>query len=152
MSQTSEPLITLRPARRADAPTIIWLEEVCMKDYAMQLWGSWQASDTPETLNLSTHEMVEHQSNSIGCIATQVKADAFQLGRLYFAPEARNQGFGAAVLAQIIARADAKGLPVRLRVLTNNPAVRFYARHGFQTERQTKEHIYMIRPRTRDTQ
>jgi len=135
--------VTLQPATPADAEKILWLEEVCMKDLATALWGNWRASDTVATLDISHHEMVAVDGKSVGCIATRRETDGWRLLKLYLAPEARNQGIGAIVLGQVIVRA-AK-LPLRLRVLVNNPAVRFYNRHGFRMELKTDEHVYMIR-------
>ena len=136
--------VTLRQATGDDAETILWLEEAAMKDYATALWGAWQQSDTAKTLNTSIHEMVVIGEGVVGCIATRSDDTEFRLLRLYLAPEARNQGIGATVLQQVIQRAMDAELPVRLRVLTNNPAIRFYARHGFNVEQQTPEHFYLV--------
>jgi len=137
-------VIRLRPATGDDAKLILWLEEAAMKDYATALWGDWQPSATAATLDVSSHEMVEAGNRIVGCIATRTDGVALHLTRLYLAPDARNQGIGATVLRQIIERATAQGSPVRLRVLSNNPAFQFYRRYGFHTERETQEHIYMI--------
>ncbi len=115
-----------------------------MKAYAEALWGNWHASATSETLDISIHEMIVKSDKSVGCIATRLLPDSLNLAKLYLSPEARNQGFGALVLRQVLARANANDRPVRLRVLTNNPAVRFYARSGFRVEHRTREHVYMI--------
>ncbi|MEL6609324.1 MAG: GNAT family N-acetyltransferase [Pseudomonadota bacterium] len=136
-------VITLRAATSADAQMILWLEEVAMKDYATALWGSWRPSDTAATLDVTIHEMVEVDGDVMGCIATRTDTDALRLLRLYLAPDARNKGVGSNVLMQIIGRAST-GIPIHLRVLSNNPAVRFYRRHGFRTERETPEHVYMV--------
>ena len=136
--------VRLRPAVPADAEVILWLEEVCMKAYAKALWGKWQASATSETLDISIHEMIVISDKTVGCIATRSLPDSLNLAKLYLSPEARNQGIGASVLRQILARAGTTDRPVRLRVLTNNPAVRFYERSGFQIEQRTSEHVYMV--------
>lgn len=136
--------ITLRAATRADARMILWLEEVAMKDYATALWGSWRASDTAATLDVEAHEMIEVAGVVQGCIATRTDTEALHLLRLYLAPDARNRGVGSTVLKQISGRAECTGVPIHLRVLTNNPADQFYRRHGFRTERETPEHLYMI--------
>ncbi len=48
------------------------------------------------------------------------------------APEARGRGVGGALLAELLARAEAAGHPsVSLSVETDNPAVRLYERFGF---------------------
>lgn len=143
MCPTSEPM-TLRPATRADASMIVWLEEVAMKDYATRLWGVWRPSGTAEELDVSTHEMILSKGAVVGCLATRIDTLALHLLRLYLAPDARNNGIGSAVLETVVRRAGACGRAVKLRVLVNNPAVRFYRRHGFRTESQTQHHICLI--------
>lgn len=137
----------LRSAIPEDIKTILWLEEICMKGYAEALWGNWRPSATPETLDISIHEMVVVTNQIVGCVATRLLPGSLNLAKLYLSPGARNQGIGAWVLRQLLARADASDRPVQLRVLTNNPAVRFYARHGFRVERRTQDHFYMIHER-----
>jgi ribosomal protein S18 acetylase RimI-like enzyme len=132
--------ITLRAATLADIDQINWLEEVCMRHLAEVLWGEWRPS---ETINLSSHEMIENRGVVIGCMATHAAPDALYLTRLYLSPEARNQGIGATCLTQVLTRAQ--NAPVRLRVLVNNRAVRFYERHGFVAKSRTDTHIQMIK-------
>lgn len=115
-----------------------------MKDLAFAIWGSWTQSDTAESLDVSNHEMVEFDGALVGCSATRLDREALHLLRFYIAPNVRNQGIGSEVLNQVIARARSMSLPVRLRVLVNNPAVRFYTRHGFRKDTETDTHIYMI--------
>lgn len=115
-----------------------------MKAYAEALWGAWRPSDTTATLDVSAHEMIVRNGEAIGCVATRQAPDALHLTRLYLAPAARKQRIGSLVVQELLARAATRTCPVRLRVLTNNPAFRFYARHGFRTERETREHFYMI--------
>ena len=83
--------------------------------------------------------MIENRGVVIGCMATHAAPDA-----LYLSPEARNQGIGATCLTQVLTRAP--NAPVRLRVLVNNRAVRFYERHGFVGKSRTDTHIQMIKP------
>lgn len=127
-----------------DAEHILWLEEVCMKDLAEAIWGSWTPSSTAKDLNVPEHVMVEVGGLIVGCIATRLETDALRLLKLYLAPDARNLGTGANVLRVVVKRARSYARPVRLRVLVNNPAAQFYARHGFRIEAESSTHIYMV--------
>lgn len=111
-----------------------------MRDRAIDLWGRWRPSPT---LDLSCHEMIEHKGKLAGCMATRTEPDALCLSRLYIAPDDRNAGIGAVCLDVVIARARALGRPITLRVLTNNPAWRFYERHGFEIVARNQTHIQM---------
>lgn len=136
--------IALRRAFKSDAEKILRLEEVCMKDYATAIWGSWTQADTVATLDVSTREMIEADGEILGCIATRWDQDALHLIRLYLAPAARNHGVGSNVLHQVIGRAASHARLIKLRVLVNNPAIRFYARHDFRVASRTDTHVYMV--------
>ncbi len=140
--------LRLRKAVPNDGTRVLWLEEVCMKDYATALWGQWRPANTLETLDIANHEMVEWNGQPEGCLATKQTHDALCLTRLYIAPDARNRGVGAWVLGEVIDRANRLGQPIKLNVLTNNPAFDFYTRHGFIVQRETPERFQMIRPLT----
>jgi hypothetical protein len=34
-------MISKRPATETDKTFLVWLEETCMREYAIALWGSW---------------------------------------------------------------------------------------------------------------
>ncbi|PJI84332.1 acetyltransferase (GNAT) family protein [Yoonia maricola] len=138
--------VQLRKACPADAPHVLWLEEVCMKDHATALWGQWRPADTLATLDLAGHEMIAWQGRAAGCLATNQTPEALHLSRLYLAPDARNHGVGTQVLGQVITRANQQQIPTKLSVLITNPAVRFYQRHRFCVQRKTSERYLMIRP------
>jgi hypothetical protein len=53
---------------------------------------------------------------------------------------------GAAVLADVFARADASRLPVRVGALRGSDANRFYARHGFERVDEGEWDILYERP------
>lgn len=148
MSQEPED-ITLRAATAADDDAIRWLEEVCMKDLALAIWGKWHPSPAPD---LSCHEMIEHRGAVIGCMASRDEPDTLVLTRLYLASDARNRGWGAVCLGRILTRTRARGVPVRLRVLVNNPAICFYKRHGFVAENRSPTHVRMIHRATPEPQ
>ena len=54
-------------------------------------------------------------------------------------------GIGAAVLARVVAEADAQGLPVRVGALRGSDSNRFYLRHGFRLVEQGEFDNYYIR-------
>lgn len=58
----------------------------------------------------------------------------------------RGAGIGSALLASILADADADGLAVRLHVEPWNPARRLYERLGFRTLEQRGVYAFMERP------
>lgn len=116
-----------------------------MKEYATALWGEWRPSATLESVDLTGHEIIEVADQAAGCVATAVHPDHLLVKRLYLAPNYRNRGIGAWVLRRLIQIADDKAIPVKLSVLTTNPALRFYRREGFTVQVETEERRIMIR-------
>ncbi len=65
------------------------------------------------------------------------------LDELYIAPSFQSRGLGSRVLRLILLEAATERLPIRMSVLTTNPALAFYRRHGFRVDRETKERRYL---------
>lgn len=81
----------------------------------------------------------------IGCVAFGPHDGALLLEHFYMLPEAQGGGIGSAVLRQLLAEADAAGLPIQLDVLRESDAKRFYERHGFAETHRDELDIYMER-------
>lgn len=60
-------------------------------------------------------------------------------------PDHQGRGLGTELLRRVLARADARRLPVRLQVLKGNPARRLYRRLGFVDAAETETHHVMER-------
>lgn len=115
-----------------------------MRGYAEALWGSWRPSATMGTLPLDGHEIVLLDGEAVGCVAATWHADHLFIDKLYIAPAFQNRGLGAQVLRRKVEEAAARGLPVKLSVLTTNPARKFYEREGFSVETETAERRRMV--------
>jgi ribosomal protein S18 acetylase RimI-like enzyme len=72
--------------------------------------------------------------------------DAFRVIDIAILPAHRGTGIGSGVLTDVIAEADAAGLPVRLHVEPWNRARRLYERLGFVTIDQRGFYELMERP------
>lgn len=113
-----------------------------MRDYAIALWGAFRPRPD-DKLVLQEHRIVVDKGEAVGCVATVRGADHIWIDRLYIAPSHQRRGLGAAVLQMVIAEATASNLPVRLSVLTSNPAIAFYIREGLRMYEETPERIFM---------
>jgi GNAT superfamily N-acetyltransferase len=67
----------------------------------------------------------------VGCVGFRTAAECLKIDSFYLDRRWHNSGLGTAILRALLAEADARGLPVRLEVLTGSKADRFYQRHGF---------------------
>jgi len=90
--------------------------------------------------------LIEADGAFAGCVTLGRAEDHFELEHFYLEPGCQGRGVGAAVLARLLAEADAAGLPVRLGVLKRSPAARFYERHGFRFTGEDEFDVFYERP------
>lgn len=132
----------LRPARPGDEAYLHWLEEACMRGYAIALWGSWRPRPA-DALVLGEHRIIVASGEDVGCISVTRREDHVWVNKLYVAPEHQKRGYGAIALRQVLDETRESGVPVRLSVLMTNPAVAFYQREGLRIYEETAERRFM---------
>lgn len=84
-----------------------------------------------------------------GCVAlgpAPEGGEALWLDNFFIDPAFQNRGLGATVMATLAAEADAAGKPVRLDVIVESDAKRFYERFGFTETGRDGVDIRMERP------
>ena len=81
-----------------------------------------------------------------GCVTVRPDGGDWTIEHFYLRPDHQGHGLGEAVLRLILAEADAAGVGVRLSVLVESPANRFYPRHGFVETHREAFDIYYRRP------
>lgn len=84
-----------------------------------------------------THE-IRAGNTRAGFLVLRAAVDGWWLDHFYIDPAHQGCGLGSAVLRQIVARARAAGVALRLCALTGSRSNAFYRRHGFVVERQTE--------------
>lgn len=67
----------------------------------------------------------------VGCVGFRSGDGEIKIDSFYLERRLHGGGLGTKILKELLAEADAAGLPVRLEVLTGSKADRFYLRHGF---------------------
>ncbi|WP_210805287.1 GNAT family N-acetyltransferase [Ideonella paludis] len=142
--------LTWRPAKASDGPLAYRIEEDAMRPYAEATWGCWLPAADPDgfiaQFDPQHHFIVELNGAPIGVIAVKEQDDAVLLEKLYLGHEHRNVGVGAALLADVVATAQAIGKPVRLRALAVNVrAQAFYLRHGFEVTHQDAQRVHFVK-------
>jgi RimJ/RimL family protein N-acetyltransferase len=144
----NEP-IRIRSAEESDSEFAYQTVERTMKGYALELWGKWLESAARERTTADAKagrsQIIELGSERVGVLCIDRFDSHHQLDQLYIVPEHQRQGIGAHVLQLVLSEAQAAGLPVRLRVLRNNPARRFYERYGFRVVSESPERFFMER-------
>jgi GNAT superfamily N-acetyltransferase len=89
--------IRARPATEADKAVLRWLEEACMREYAVALWGAWRPRPPDEQM-LDGCRIIEG-GESVGCVTTIARPDHVWVDQLYISPRFQRKGIGSTVLA-----------------------------------------------------
>ena len=80
-----------------------------------------------------------------GCVSIRPRQDSLWLEHFYLFPEYQGIGLGSEILNPLLSEADRKGHTVRLEVLKQSRAQRFYAKHGFVPTGAGEGDVYMER-------
>ena len=68
----------------------------------------------------------------IGRVYVDYSTVEFRVIDISILPEFQNQGIGKRILQDVIHRGNRQGVPVRMRVNKNNPALNLYQQMGFK--------------------
>jgi ribosomal protein S18 acetylase RimI-like enzyme len=140
---------TLRPASPDDFPFLWWLHCHSIRPWVEALWGwdeHWQAQYFSDKIDTEKLEIIEIEAEPIGCLWVERHHDHIHLDLVEIAPEFQGRGLGTKLIEGLIVESDGRGVPIRLRVLTTNPAKALYERLGFRVVKQTAERYWMERP------
>jgi ribosomal protein S18 acetylase RimI-like enzyme len=90
-------------------------------------------------------QIVEDAGRRVGYLCAVDEPDHVWLDEVVLVAGARGHGIGTALVEQVIGRAAALGVPVRLSVLEHNPARGLYERLGFRVVRVDPPRVLMER-------
>ena len=118
-----------------------------MRSYVEQTWGSFSEElsrgNIAETIAAKDYSIIQSRGEDVGAISVVRHPDFIQLNQLFILPRYQNKGIGTSLVRELASEAQQTGMPLRLRVLKNNPARRLYERLGFRVSSITPEHVYM---------
>jgi GNAT superfamily N-acetyltransferase len=125
----------LRPPVAADAAFIYTVCETTMRQHVESAGRRWATEGMREKSEKdaldSNTKIVLAAGQEIGVYSASVRDNAYCIDMLFLLPAFQRHGFGSALLAQArLAAANAK-LPIRIQVITTNPAKAFWKSHGF---------------------
>jgi ribosomal protein S18 acetylase RimI-like enzyme len=127
----------LRPLHVDELAMLYDITQAAIGPYVLQVYGEWnetvQRRNCAQSFAELQHSAICVGTEVVGVLAVQELADMHYLRTIYLRPQMQGHGLGARVLTHVIARADVRGLPVKLRVFHINPAQRLYERLGFKT-------------------
>lgn len=76
--------------------------------------------------------IIEQNEQAVGRVYIDRREKEIRLIDIALLPETRGQGFGTALLKEILDEGRSSNLPVSIHVEKNNPAMRLYKRLGFK--------------------
>ena len=138
--------VRLRPARREDREFFFAARRAAFKPYVDEIWG-WndarQRSQAEREFDELPVEIIEERGEPVGYICILHEEDHDFFDEIALLPEAQGRGIGTALVRDVMQAAEARGVPVRLSVLANNPARRLYESLGFRVTRVEHPRVKM---------
>jgi GNAT superfamily N-acetyltransferase len=139
--------IQLREAKASDADFIYQVVETTMRAYVEQIWGSfseeYNRKNIAESIAAGIYSIIRFDGQEIGALAVERHSTHIQLTQMYIRPSHQNRGIGTWLVRELAREAKESGRPLRLRVLSVNPARRLYEREGFRVISTTPERVFM---------
>ena len=142
------PAFELIPAHADDLEHLVAVRIAAMRE-SLERIGRFDPQRARErfasSFDPACTQHIVAQGNRVGFVVIKPQDDGWLLDHLYILPEAQGLGLGAAVLQDVLARADAAGVAVRVGALAQSASNHFYQRHGFVLVEQTALDNYYVR-------
>ncbi len=138
--------VTLRPATSQDYTFLYRLHVSALKETIEEIWGwdeRWQRQHFKDHFSITNRKIIQLGSQDIGSLVVHHRDTHIFLEYIAILPEFQNRGIGTGLIEEVLEEAAEKGLPVKLKVLRTNPAIRLYKRLGFQVDSRTNTHFFM---------
>lgn len=144
------PRVTFEPAAADDAEALVAIRIAAMRE-SLERLGRFDPQRARDRFlagfDPASTRHVLADGERVGFVVVREQGDGLLLDHLYLLPRVQGCGIGAAVLADVLARADACRLPVRVGALRGSDANRFYQRHGFELVQQDEwDNLYRRTP------
>ena len=134
-----------RPASPGDTEFGRSVHHQAYREVVERQFGAWneavQDAYFRNSWNAAPHEIVECDGAPVGYVCIEDRSDLIHVRELVVLPEFQNGGIGTAVLLQVMAHAEARGVPVQLGTHHMNRAAELYRRLGFREIGRTETHI-----------
>jgi ribosomal protein S18 acetylase RimI-like enzyme len=125
---------SLRPATTADLPFLLELRLATMTPHFERQGRSPTVVEHRQRVEhwLDVAQVIECDGQRAGVLKLVREDREWTLEQVQLVPSLQGQGLGAALLAEVVAQAQAAGASLTLHVLKGNPARRLYVRLGFE--------------------
>jgi GNAT superfamily N-acetyltransferase len=142
------PAVSYEAATLADLDALVALRIEAMRE-SLERIGRFDPARARERFTSSfdpacTRHIVAN-GHRVGFIVVKQAAEGLLLDHLYVRPGQQGQGIGGRVLADVLADADARHLPVHLGALRESASNAFYLRHGFHQVSESEWDLFYRR-------
>jgi ribosomal protein S18 acetylase RimI-like enzyme len=148
MAVLDRDAIGLRPSKAEDLDFLFHLHREALKEYVERIWG-WDETDQRakfvKGFSPAKQQVVTYQGADVGVLRVEQTSDRLCVALIELLPQFQHRGIGAALMVQVMERAQALSVPVVLEVFKINPARRLYERLGFSVVGETDTHFQMER-------
>ena len=121
---------TTRPAIESDLEWLDPFYEELMKPY-VELTHRWDQGKFRESFSPEDTQIIQFNNQDIGMLKVEQRDEYIYLGDIQIKREFQRRGIGSQIINDLIQKSNSKALPIRLRVLKGNPAMKLYQRLGF---------------------
>ncbi|MEP7218528.1 MAG: GNAT family N-acetyltransferase [Bacteroidota bacterium] len=136
--------ITLRPALPEDIDALERLHALSMRPHVEKIY-QWDDSLFRRTFDPTLVRVIVVDGCDVGMLSVSEEHGAVLLRQISIAPDYGNRGIGTRIIRMVIDDAERRSMPVRLRVLRQNPAKQLYERLGFREIEATETHHILQR-------
>jgi GNAT superfamily N-acetyltransferase len=142
------PIISYEPAALDDLDALVALRIEAMRE-SLERIGRFDATRARARFTMGfdpacTRHIVAN-GQRVGFIVVKPEAEGLLLDHLYLRPRQQGQGIGGRVLADLLADADARRLPIHVGALRESASNAFYLRHGFHPIGESEWDIFYRR-------
>jgi ribosomal protein S18 acetylase RimI-like enzyme len=136
-----------RPAKFEDKDFLYFLNEAVYRSLVEKNIGKWddkfQRDYFDQKWEKAGYQIIEKDKIKIGAIWIEYGHDQHTLKEIQILPEFQNQGIGTDLIKTEIMLARKANVPIRLRLLNENPARYLYKRLGFKTYEKAGNYLCM---------
>jgi GNAT superfamily N-acetyltransferase len=148
MKSEDGPLIVMRPAT-ADDET--FANDLLFRTMHAYVEATWPNDPTAQRryyeinkCDPSNTRILQIEGKDIGRLSTTVRTDCVFIDELHILPKHQRRGIGQQAIMQVLKEARERNLPVKLHVLTANPAQKLYLRMGFRVIAHENHRLHMV--------
>ena len=139
--------ITKRPGLAADVEFTRSVHHRAYREVVVVQYGRWneEAQDGffLAAWSMAPHDVILCDDVRCGYMCVEDRDDDIHVRELVIDPDFQGNGIGTHILRDVIERAIARGVPVRLATHRLNRAENLYRRIGFRESGRTDSHILM---------